>query len=120
MARYKPYDYNQLMMIPVSLEEQLVPGTLEYVIHHLIEERIDTVDGRTTYGKRLGIVEPVFENIRAQKRLDQFTLRGKIKVNMQWMPLPGSQHRQGPALRNGLCDGGIEGIGGRKALIIRL
>jgi transposase len=42
MARYKPYDYNQRMMIPVSLEEQLVPGTLEYAIHHLIEERIDT------------------------------------------------------------------------------
>jgi hypothetical protein len=30
------------MMIPVSLEDQLVPGTLEYAIHHLIEERIDT------------------------------------------------------------------------------
>ena len=42
MARYKHYDYRQMMMIPVSLEEQLVPGTLEYAIHHLIEERIDT------------------------------------------------------------------------------
>src|SRR4030042_5146157 len=42
MARYRNYNYNQLMLIPVSLEEQLVPGTLEYAIHHLIEERIDT------------------------------------------------------------------------------
>lgn len=42
MPRYKPYDYNQLMMVPVSLEEQLVPGTLEYAIHRLIEERVDT------------------------------------------------------------------------------
>jgi transposase len=42
MARYKSYDYNQLMNIPVSLEKQLVHGTLEYAIHHLIEERIDT------------------------------------------------------------------------------
>ncbi|MDI6809036.1 MAG: transposase [Candidatus Eisenbacteria bacterium] len=42
MPRYKPYDYGQLMMIPVSLENQLVPGTLEYAIHHLMEERIDT------------------------------------------------------------------------------
>ena len=41
MAKYKPYDYNQLMMVPVSLEEQLVPGTLEYAIHHVIEERLD-------------------------------------------------------------------------------
>jgi transposase len=41
MARYKPYDYNQLMMAPVSLEDQLVPGTLEYAIHHVVEERLD-------------------------------------------------------------------------------
>ncbi len=41
MARYKHYDYDQLMMVPVSLEEQLVPGTLEYAIHHVLEERLD-------------------------------------------------------------------------------
>jgi transposase len=41
MARYKPYDYDQLMMVPVSLEEQLMPGTLEYAIHHVVEERLD-------------------------------------------------------------------------------
>lgn len=41
MARYKSYNYDQLMMVPVSLEEQLVPGTLEYAIHHVIEERLD-------------------------------------------------------------------------------
>ena len=41
MARYKAYDYNQLMMAPVSLEEQLIPGTLEYAIHHVVEERLD-------------------------------------------------------------------------------
>ncbi|NIT99879.1 MAG: transposase, partial [Nitrosopumilaceae archaeon] len=29
--------------------------------------------------------EPVFANIRAQKRLDRFTLRTKTKVNVQWM-----------------------------------
>ncbi|MBW1700338.1 MAG: transposase [Deltaproteobacteria bacterium] len=41
MARYRPYDYKQLMMVPVSLEGQLVPGTLEYAIHHVVEERLD-------------------------------------------------------------------------------
>src|SRR4030043_1740569 len=41
MAQYKPYDYDQLMMVPVSLEEQLIPGTLEYAIHHVVEERLD-------------------------------------------------------------------------------
>ena len=42
MPNYKPYDYNQLMLVPVSLEDQLTPGTLKYAIHRLIEERIDT------------------------------------------------------------------------------
>ena len=41
MARYKPYDYDQLMMVPVSLEEQLMPGTLEYAIHHVVEEGLE-------------------------------------------------------------------------------
>jgi hypothetical protein len=29
-------------------------------------------------------VEPVFANIRHNKRLDRFTLRGKEKVGTQW------------------------------------
>ena len=42
MAKYKPYDYAQQVIIPVSLEEQLMPGTLEFAIHTLVETRIDT------------------------------------------------------------------------------
>ena len=41
MARYKHYNYDQMMMVPVSLEEQLIPGSLEYAIHHVVEERLD-------------------------------------------------------------------------------
>ena len=41
MARYHHYDYDQLMLVPVSLEEQLTPGTLEYAIHHVVEHRLD-------------------------------------------------------------------------------
>jgi transposase len=41
MARYKSYDYAQTAMIPVSLEKQLVPGTLEFAIHVLVQRHID-------------------------------------------------------------------------------
>jgi transposase len=41
MARYKPYDFTQMMMVPVSLDQQLVPGTLEHTIHFMVEERLD-------------------------------------------------------------------------------
>ena len=47
--------------------------------------KIDTPEARAVYGKRLASVEPVFGNIRSQKRLDHFTLRGKLKVTIQWM-----------------------------------
>lgn len=63
MPRFKAYDYNQLMMVPVSLEDQLVPGTLEYAIHYLLEERVDTSifhdkyqnddTGRTAYDPKM-------------------------------------------------------------------
>ena len=48
-------------------------------------EKIETAEGRRIYPQRLAIVEPVFANIRINKRLDRFTLRGKIKVNIQWL-----------------------------------
>jgi transposase len=41
MAKYKNYDYSQSLLIPVSLKEQLMPGTLEFAIHTLVEERLD-------------------------------------------------------------------------------
>jgi len=37
--------------------------------------KIDTERGRKLYPRRVAIVEPVFANIRTQKRLDRFTLR---------------------------------------------
>jgi transposase len=41
MARYKRYDYSQDVLIPVSLEGQLMPGTMEFAIHTLVETRMD-------------------------------------------------------------------------------
>ncbi len=48
-------------------------------------EKIDSEPGRRIYPQRLAIAEPVFANIRINKRLDRFTLRGKVKVNIQWL-----------------------------------
>jgi transposase len=50
----------------------------------LMRERIDTPDGRAQYARRFATVEPVFANLRANKRLDRFTLRGRTKVDTQW------------------------------------
>ena len=41
MAKYKPYTYAQDMLIPVALKEQIMPGSLEYAIYTLVDERMD-------------------------------------------------------------------------------
>lgn len=49
-----------------------------------MKQRIDSPEGRRRYSQRIGTVEPVFGNIRHNKRLNRFTLRGSKKVGTQW------------------------------------
>ena len=41
MAKFIPYDYNQNSMIVINYQDQLVPGTFEYAVHHLIDAKLD-------------------------------------------------------------------------------
>jgi hypothetical protein len=50
----------------------------------LMRDRIDAPAGRAQYARRFATVEPVFANLRANERLDRFTLRGRVKVDTQW------------------------------------
>ena len=49
-----------------------------------MKTRIDSPEGRIQYGRRFATVEPVFGNLRYNKGLDRFTLRGRTKVDGQW------------------------------------
>jgi len=49
-----------------------------------MKTKIDSPQGKKIYARRLGIVEPVFANICVQKHMDRFTLRSKLKVDIQW------------------------------------
>jgi hypothetical protein len=49
-----------------------------------LKQAIDSERGRELYGRRFATVEPVFGNLRANKRLNRFTLRGRQKVDTQW------------------------------------
>jgi transposase len=59
-------------------------GRVTETLTSQMKDKIDTPEGRRTYSRRLGIVEPVFGHIAAHKRMDRSTLRGTIKVNIQW------------------------------------
>jgi Transposase DDE domain len=50
-----------------------------------MKARIDSALGKARYARRLALAEPPFANLRYAKRLDRFTLRGKQKVNGQWL-----------------------------------
>ena len=49
-----------------------------------MKRKIDSPEGRLLYGRRFATVEPVFGNLRHNKRLNRFTLRGRKKVDGQW------------------------------------
>ena len=50
----------------------------------IMKRAIDSPEGKALYGRRFATVEPVFGNIRYNKGLDRFTLRGQRKVDTQW------------------------------------
>ena len=50
----------------------------------IMKRAIDSERGRQLYGRRFATVEPVFANLRHNKGLDRFTLRGQRKVDTQW------------------------------------
>jgi transposase len=50
-----------------------------------MKRKIDSIKGRLIYNRRLGTAEPVFGNICSTLGLDRFSLRGKKKVNIQWL-----------------------------------
>ena len=49
-----------------------------------MRQAIDSPRGRQLYSQRIGTVEPVFANIRHNKRLTRLNHRGRAKVNTQW------------------------------------
>jgi transposase len=56
----------------------------EHGATQLMKQAIDSARGRSIYSQRIATVEPVFANIRHNKRLNRFTLRGRAKVSTQW------------------------------------
>jgi len=67
----------RIINVPVGY----VPGNLSKAM----AEKVDSEKGRRIYPQRIAIVEPVFANIEIHKGMDHFTLRGKIKANIQWL-----------------------------------
>lgn len=73
-------DRTQVRQVSFLLKDQISPVTFITRMKHAIDSAL----GRKLYGQRMATVEPVFGNLRYNKGLDRFTLRGQTKVNTQW------------------------------------
>ena len=78
--RKPPTDRGRQVAIKLDQSNPHQPTVIQQM-----KNKIDSDQGRDIYSQRLGTVEPPFGNINFNKRLDYFTLRGKEKVNAQWM-----------------------------------
>ena len=52
MARYKHYDYAQKMLLAVSFEQQILPGTFEYTLHKKPSASISNAEGEVRVHSR--------------------------------------------------------------------
>jgi hypothetical protein len=41
MARYQPYDVDQVKLIPVLFTDQILPGSFEYALNEIVDQHID-------------------------------------------------------------------------------
>ena len=44
MAKFKSFDYNQLVIVPVEFSKQILPGTIEYAINDIIDSHVDVAE----------------------------------------------------------------------------
>jgi transposase len=72
----KPTSSRRYLSVPVDTQQ---PNLID-----AMKAKIDSEEGKRIYARRLGVVEPVFANICVQKRMHRFTLRTKLKVDVQW------------------------------------
>ena len=41
MGRFREYSYEQTVLLPINFKKQILPGTFEYTLHNLIDEKLD-------------------------------------------------------------------------------
>ena len=89
IVRHCHNDLLALEMVCTSLDDELAifvgkHASAEEKASDRMKRKIDSECGREMITRRFATVEPVFGNVRANKKMDRFTLRGEVKVDGQW------------------------------------
>jgi len=67
-----------------------------------MDRKLATTRGQRLYKKRSQMIEPVFGQIKHNRQLDRFVLRGRAGVELEWKLLCGT-HNLLKAFRTGLA-----------------
>jgi len=72
--------------ITLTRQVSFFQGKRDIAENHIdrMKVKIDSDTGRRMITRRFATVEPAFGNLRGNKRLNRFTLRGQAKVDGQW------------------------------------
>lgn len=108
MPQYKYYNYSQTVMIAVDLEKQLTAGSIEYVIHKLVEERVNIKrfedklkneqTGRPAYNPKILlkiILLAYSRGIISSRKIEQ-----ACRENVTFMAISGSQYPDHSTIAN--------------------
>ena len=73
------------MLIPPdgTMREGKRPGW-ENGLYALMRERLSTEDGKELYAQRKKTVEPVYGQIKYNRRIDRFMRRGRAAAQSEW------------------------------------
>jgi len=100
MARYQPYDINQVTLIPVLFKDQILAGSFEYALNEIVDQHIDLgpfesrysndETGRLAYDPAILLKIVLFgyyKGIISSRRLAE-----ACKSNVQFMALTADTH----------------------------
>jgi transposase len=100
MARYQPYDINQVTLIPVLFKDQILAGSFEYALNEIVDQHIDLgpfesrysndETGRLAYDPAILLKIVLFgyyKGIISSRRLAE-----ACKRNVQFMALTADTH----------------------------
>src|SRR5947199_214559 len=69
--------------VAIFVRKVLAEQQLEHSVQRM-KAMVDSERGKELIAQRFATVEPVFGNVRFNKALNRFTLRGRDKVDGQW------------------------------------
>jgi transposase len=84
------YSTSECLLCP--LKSQCTKGNKRYINRELrehlrekVRQRLTTPEGKALYRKRMQTIEPIWGNLKENKKIRRFNLRGKEKVNAEFL-----------------------------------